>query len=426
MQSIAYELIYYIYVLLFGVYVSMKIACGALSRREWQIFGGLCPVLLALQGLCLLLWDIDRVRLLYPLITHLPTMLAFVLLLRVKWSAALVSVVASYSMCQLLRWIGLVIYAFDPAPLAAIILHLACSQLLCLLLDGHCLDAIHSLVKSSPRLLSCFGVLPILYYLYEYFMLFTQRRYARILAFDELLPTEMVLFFILFVIAYQRETQRREQAEDQTAALEMKLTQAEHEIAMLRVIQEQTAIYRHDLHHHLMMIGSLLSAGRQDQAKVYIRKAESEIEAIAPMRYCENETANLLLGAFKGRADARGVTMTVKASLPEELNLPDTELCALLSNGLENAMNAVFLLPEGAPRTIDIFCGVKQNKLLLEIKNPYHGKIAMANGLPQSQSRERRYGCRSIQSIVQRRQGVCAFDASSGIFILQIAIPLKG
>ena len=422
MASLLYEVLYYIYVLVFGVYVSLKLACGKLGAREWKAFALTSPVLLLLQGLCLQAWDISQVRLLYPLITHLPMLLVCILALKVRWNIALISVVVSYSMCQLPRWVGLVIYSTLLPPAAALLIHLAISQLILILLGKYCLGAIHDVLCGIERPLLRFGALPLIYYLYEYFMVYTQQRFAQLVNILEFMPTGLVLCFILFAVAYRREMEKRAHAERQNSALEMQLNHAEQEITMLRVIQEQTAVYRHDLHHHLLILNSMLSSGLYEQAAAYIHRAEDEITTIAPERFCENETVNLLLGAFKGKAGERGVRLSVKAALPHELKLPDTELCAMLSNGLENALNAACAVPDGG---IDVYCGVRQSKLLIEIKNPYTGEIHMKDGLPQAADPLHGYGCRSIQSIVQRRKGVCSFEPARGSFILRIAIPLE-
>jgi undecaprenyl-diphosphatase UppP len=85
-------------------------------------------------------------------------------------------------------------------------------------------------------------------------------------------------------------------ADEQSFILKMKLDHAGQEMEALRVVEEQTSIYRHDMRHHLCMISSLLSAGRTEQATEYIRAMVSQIESIVPQRYCENDTVNLLLG----------------------------------------------------------------------------------------------------------------------------------
>ena len=424
MESIVYELPYYIYILFFGMYVSMRLVHGALRVQEWRIFAVAFPSVLLLQGVSLQLWGMEKLWLIYPLITHLPIMLVLMLWLKAKWDAALVSVVISYSLCQLLRWVGLVIYLLDFSPIAAAAVHIAGCQLLLLLLDRFCLNAVHNIIARSGRSLRWFGGLPMLYYLYDYFMRYTQNRYKHILAFDELLPTELVLFYILFATAYQRETEKRRLAEHQNAALELRLDCAEHEIGALRILQEKTAIHRHDLRHHLMMIDGLLAVDKRGQAEAYIRSVCDGIEAIVPQRFCENETVNLLLCAFCEKAKNKGAEVAVKAPLPPVLNLPDTELCVILSNGLENALNAVLLLPEGEDRTIEVFCGLRQSKLLIEIKNSCAGSVEMRDGLPLAKGEGHGYGCRSIQSIVQRRRGLCSFETVGRVFVLRVAIPI--
>ena len=421
MAALMLDLAYYIYILVFGVYICLRLGCGKLSRREWRVFALLCPVLLLLQGVCLQLWNVDAVWMLYPLIVHVPMGLALALALKVKWNIAVVSVLVSYSMCQLPRWIGLLLDVLMVRPAASVLIHIAASQIVLILLDRFCLDPIHQAICSIRRLLRRFGTLPAVYYLYEYFMIYTRRQYVDIQALDELLATSLVLFFVLFAVAYQREMMRLEGARREAAALEMRLSQAEREVLSLRSLQEQTAIYRHDFRHHLLMIDGLISANQKEQAGEYIRMAQQEIDKITPERFCDNETVNLLLSAFKTRAGATGAELRVKAALPAKISLPDTELSVLLSNALENAVHAVAGTDE---KGIDVYCALKQNRLLMEIRNPYAGEIAFRDGLPVSSKPGAHYGCRSIQSIAEKRKGMCTFEAQDGTFTLRIAIPM--
>ena len=169
------------------------------------------------------------------------------------------------------------------------------------------------------------------------------------------MPTCVVLFFVVFSIAYQRKAEQSRQSEYQNAALENELSYAQQEICALREGEEKTAVFRHDFRHHPRMIDSLLSAGSCDQAAEYVRRAEGELDALVPIRYCEHELVSLLLSAFRDKAKGRDVSMRINVSLPKELRLPETELCTLLSNGLENAINAAAALPDAAERSIDFW-----------------------------------------------------------------------
>ena len=372
-----FDLPYNLYVLFFGMYVSLRIACGPMNTIRWRVFSVLSPALLLLQGGILQLFGADAVRMSYPLTTHLPLALAMIFLLHIRPDAALVSVAISYSMCQLLRWAGFLVGVLPLAPAVHVIVHLCCCLLILCLLDRFCLPALHRAAASLHNLLLLLGTLPIIYYLYDYFMLFTSGRYTGVLLISELLPTGMVLFFVLFVVAYQREVERRRQAQQQAAALSLNLTHAGQEILALRLVEEKTAVYRHDMRHHLLMISGLLAGGKQEQALAYIQDVQNSIDAITPQRLCDNETVNLLLCAFKARAEKLGVSLETRAQLPDSLCLPDTELCILLSNGLENALNAASRLPNDAKRSVHVFCGMRQGSLLIEIRNSFAGSICM-------------------------------------------------
>lgn len=131
----------------------------------------------------------------------------------------------------------------------------------------------------------------------------------------------------------------------------------------------------------------------------------------------------LFLPAFHLQSQRQGAVLTVDASLPNDVAISDTELCSLLSNGLENALHAVADLPADR-KHISLYCGVRQNKLLIEIRNPCAGPIAMRDGLPVSDREGHGYGCRSIQAIAQRNGGLCVFSARQGQFLLQIMLPV--
>ena len=102
------------------------------------------------------------------------------------------------------------------------------------------------------------------------------------------------------------------------------------------------------------------------------------------------------------------------AKLPRELSVSDTELCAVLSNALENALRAVSDQPE-ADRWVTLYCGVRLGKLLVEIQNPCAEGLVMRDGLPVSERAGHGYGCRSIQTAdcASSAHGAASFPCSS-------------
>ena len=67
----------------------------------------------------------------------------------------------------------------------------------------------------------------------------------------------------------------------------------------------------------LAILQGMASEGNIEKIKTYLNSAQSDIDAITPIRFCENETVNLVLSTFANKAKQAGVTMTVHAELPD-------------------------------------------------------------------------------------------------------------
>ena len=124
------------------------------------------------------------------------------------------------------------------------------------------------------------------------------------------------------------------------------------------------------------------------------------MDAITPMRFCENETVNIILSAFASKAKQSGILMTVDARLPDTLTLSDTELCSLLSNALENAIHACGDITDSNERNIKLRLYSKNNKLCIDIRNRYQTEPMFHQGHPVSNEQGHGYGTKSMAHIV--------------------------
>lgn len=411
-------------VLIFGLFLSADIAGGWETPQQKHLIWLLCPLFLLVQSLCYSIFDIAMVRRLYPLIIHLPLILLLVFALKKRLGTALVSVCTAYLCCQLPRWVDLTFTALTNSPLVGEISYTLLIVPIFLLLRRYFVPAAHVAMTCSPQALLLFGSLPVAYYLFDYATaVYSNALYVGIQALNEFLPTALILFYVLFLTAYHTQSQKRAQAELQRSMMEAELKQSATEIESLRRIESQTAIYRHDMRHHLTAIDAFLSADNPQQAKKYIKEVRDDIESVTPKRFCENELVNLLCSSFSSKAQQLGIKLTIKAALPKNLPLPDTELCSIVSNGLENALRAA-AQPELLDKWMEFYCEVKRNKLLIQIRNPYAGQLVMRDGLPVSGQEGHGYGCRSIRTIVQRNSGLCSFEPEGGVFVLRVVLPL--
>lgn len=420
------EMINYVLVFLFGLFLSIQLAGGWETKQQKRWILLTCPVLWAVQSLFWLGGGVTATERFYPLIVHLPLILILVLVQKKNLWVSLVSVSTAYLCCQLPRWIRLVFASLTEQPLLGELSYTLCIGPIFLLLRRYFVPAIHDTITYSTRTLLLFGSLPVAYYLFDYAtVVYSDALYEKIHIFSEFLPTVLIVFYVIFLSAYHRILLQETHSEFQRTMLEEALKRTTTGMEILRQAETKIAIQQHDLKHHLVVLEGFLSSGSPKQAEEYIRSLRTSIDSIVPKRFCENETANLLCSSFSDQAEKMETDFRVKATLPEALSIPDTELCSMLSNGLENALRAVSKL-EPVERWISLNCSIQRNKLLLEIRNPYWGTIRIQNGLPISNQPGHGYGCRSIRAIAEQHRGMCSFDAENGIFSLRIILPIAG
>lgn len=411
-------------VFFFGASLSVSIAGGCKTRREWVLLAALCPVFLTFQTISWLILGLDTTKQLYPLLIHLPLLLALIFGLKRPASISLISICAAYLCCQLPRCCDITVTAITGSALAGQIAYIILIAPIFLFLQRYFVPSARETMVQSPKSLLLFGGLPMIYYVFDYTTaIYSDLLYSGSPVVAEMIPTAVGLLYMVYTTAYRHQLQLQTQAELLNSLMAGQLKQAGTEIASLRQAEAQAATYRHDMRHHLTAINAFLAADRPRQAEEYIRQVQSDIEAITPKRFCDNELVNLLCSSFSAKAEHMGVRLSLTAALPGALSISDTELCALLSNGLENALNAVGALKENR-RWVEFYCGVRLDKLLIEIKNPYAGRITFRNDLPSSDRPNHGRGCRSIQTISQTYRGLCEFRAEDGIFTLRVALPM--
>ncbi len=412
-------------VLLYGTLLGVGFAGGCTSKKERHDVAVLSVIILMMQILCYFFLGLENTRKLYPLISHLPLFLMLVFRFKRPWDVALTSILTAYFCCQLPQWIGTVTLHLFGTQLAYALGYMLSLVPLFILLWRYFTKAVYRAMTYSKRSLLLFGGLPLVYYVFDYSTaVYTDALYAGIRMVIEFLPAVMAIFYVAFVSVYHQEVQRRSRLEMDNAILTAQSERAKNEIFALQQVQQQTSVYRHDMRHHLSLLNGYLEAGEISKANEYIRQTQTDIDKIVPVRYCENNTVNLILTSFATKAKQQDITFSAEINIPATLPLSDTELCALLSNGLENAVCAAAQIDEASRRTVRINCQSHKDKLLIYISNPYRGTVIMREGLPESTQPQHGFGAKSISMIADRHNGYCAFEAKDGLFTLKVVLPL--
>lgn len=276
-----------------------------------------------------------------------------------------------------------------------------------------------------PKKLQCmFGVIPALYYVFDYVtMVYTRLLTSGSPVVVEFMPFVCCAAYLVFLAYHSAEEEKQIQLQQAQNALDIQLKQSVQEIGRLRESQAMARQYRHDLRHHLQYVAACMENGQEEEGKKYISEICREIETQKVQNYCENEAANLILSSFVMRSKKEGIRMDVSGTLPSFLLIPDTDLCIILSNALENAINACRPIAEnGEDCSIDVEFHEKEGRLFLQVTNPYRNEVRFENGIPVSNRSGHGIGVQSICTIVQRHNGIYSFQAKEGEFVIRLIL----
>lgn len=411
--------------LIFGVLLSVGFA-GMRPTRRNKLAVGLCIILLLLvQYTSWRLFGLDFTSKLYPLIVHVPMIVFLEIYLGHTWLVSIVSVLTAYLCCQVPRWVSSIGGAVIGSELGEHITYIIAILLAYYLFQIFVAGTLRQLMMRSTKSCVLLGAVPLFFYLFDYITtIYTDLLYRGAKGAVQFMPSVLSVVYFVFIVLHYLEMQKQVIANRERDMLAAQLHGAHTELMSLRQMQTDAAAYRHDMRHHIAILQGMVSEGNMEKIKTYLKTVQSDIDAITPIRYCENETVNLILSTFFTKAMRAGIELNVDAKLPGSIPLSDTELCSLLSNGLENAITAVSGLdPE--QRTVSFKGIVHKSNLLIMIENPYSGKVRMKNGIPQTSAEGHGYGTRSISAIADAHGGQAIFSAKDGIFTLKIMIPLK-
>lgn len=412
----------------FGCILSVFFSGSADSRRKQK--GGmlLCwcgiGVILLLQGGCYLIWGSEVLRRLYPIVMHLPLiLLLWFVTKKPLWSV--VSVLSAYLCCQLRRWLALLVVTIaSGGPVLQDVAELCCTVPLLIFLLWVIAPAFRRLAEHPVRMQLQFGAIPALFYVFDYVaVVYTDLLLdgpAVIVEFMPFICCICYLFFLVYNAAAERKNSRMQQLQK---GLDTQLKQAVREISALQESQAMARRYRHDLRHHLHYVSACIENGQTEQAQSYISEICEQMDSQKVERYCENETANLILSAFAGRAKSEGIAINVEGALPAFIKVSSSDLCVLLSNALENALHACQpIAAKGESCCIEVNFYEWDNNFFLQVINPCTGKVRFEKGIPVSDRPDHGIGVQSICAIVKRYRGVYSFSVQDGKFTMRLSV----
>ncbi len=187
---------------------------------------------------------------------------------------------------------------------------------------------------------------------------------------------------------------------------------------------DETRRIRHDLRQHMAAVQGCVDRGDLSGLSDYIAKYRESFPGYLDesLSYCENYAVNSVLRFYAGKARKKLVDFNVSVQMSEHIPVPEPELCVLLGNLLENALNAC-TGQEGKPF---IRVNILQNgasMLTVTVDNPCPLPPAWEGQRLISRRRDAPgIGTESVRAIARRCHGDARFQWKDGMFYASVLL----
>lgn len=422
MLEMFFSVLHNLTTLLFGIFLSAAFVGIILDKRNCLRIGSFTLVVSVLYLTVYALFGTEATTRIYPFMIHIPLIIFLSLAFKKPTMLTTLSVMTAYLSCQISKWLGLLALDLSDQMYIYYAFRILVTILVFIILIHFVTDASAQLMKKPTKALVIIAIMPITYYLFDYFsVVYTDLLYSGRGVVVEFLGFLLSIAYLLFLLVYFKQYEEKAEAEQIGRMLEMQQKHSQKELENIRNSEHQIALLRHDMRHFLLNISGYIDNDENEKAREYIGEILTEIEGTSIHKYCKNELVNMILSSYASRFEGYGVEFDYNIQIPDQLPLSDVDLTSLLSNGLENALNAVnSVSPE--KRRIHLDMKTLEEKTFISLKNTYKEEPHFLEGLPQSSKAGHGLGTQSILYSTQKLSGNCQFLTKDGWFILRIVL----
>ena len=182
--------------------------------------------------------------------------------------------------------------------------------------------------------------------------------------------------------------------------------------------------WRHDYRNHIQTLMQLMNEKQYDEVSAYLKNLGTDLNNVDTVMKTGNIMADAILNSKISLAKANNIDVNATASIPVELKITDIDLCVIIGNLLDNAIEASVKLPE-SERIIRIYIEMKKNALYMSFTNlTATKKMEKQNGVYKStKDGSHGFGLLRVDSIVKKYGGYITRASEDGAFTTEILLP---
>lgn len=198
-----------------------------------------------------------------------------------------------------------------------------------------------------------------------------------------------------------------------------------HQVEEVENIYLKMRGWRHDYHHHMQTLKAYLSQQRYTEALGYLEDLELDLKDVSWLVESGNVRVDAILNSKLSLASNAVIALDYKATVPAQLTVKEIDLCCLLGNLLDNAIESCLKLGDPSERFIRLYIGTFKGQLYISVTNATSEVVRKIDADYISHKRGNHgHGLKRIDQVVQKYQGVIRRQNEPGVFVTEIFLPI--
>lgn len=184
--------------------------------------------------------------------------------------------------------------------------------------------------------------------------------------------------------------------------------------------------WRHDYHNHVQALKVCLSQREYEQMADFLNQVDASLSEVDRVVKTGNVMLDAIVNSKMSLIKEQGIAVDCTAYVPAQMSVKAIDLCVLLGNLLDNAMEACLKLERKEERFIRIYMDVLKGQLYVCITNSMNGRARTKGGAYLSdKAGVHGFGIGRIDRIVEQYKGYVNRQSEEGVFSTEVMLPLR-
>lgn len=182
--------------------------------------------------------------------------------------------------------------------------------------------------------------------------------------------------------------------------------------------------WRHDYRNHIQVMKAYAAAENWEAIREYLDQLDEDLTHVDLAVKTGNPMTDAILNSKISLAKSRKIQVSADAHIPVKLSSPEIDLCCILGNLFDNAIEASMKLPE-EERMIRVYMDMKNTQLYISFTNFTADKKRQKVGgrFKSTKGAGHGFGLVRIDEIVKRLDGYISRNSEDGAFTTEILLP---